>query len=241
MDRKIKIPKKIDPCPIVNAVIELRFTSVFPSETILGIVYNKIKEEFKSGVENLPILQLPEKIRISDPKLIYAPWYKMRQGNFVIQLGPKVLSFVNENDYIGWSSFYKKIESLFNQINEIGLFDSFSRIGLRYINSFDIDVFSVSTLSVNLSDHEFQNNGLSMRSLIEFEDLKSNVSISNNAQVKQEDNVISTSLIDIDSFFSNSFTSDQCLEIIDRLHHEEKVIFFNLLKDEYIKSLNPEY
>ena len=121
------------------------------------------------------------------------------------------------------------------------MFESFSRVGLRYINSFDFDIFSVSTLTVNLSDKEFQNNGLTIRSLVEYEDIKSNVNISNNAQVKQGEKVITSSLIDIDTFYGNSFQADKSLEIISRLHKEEKIIFFNLLKTKYIESLKPEY
>jgi uncharacterized protein (TIGR04255 family) len=36
------MPIKITPCPIVEAIIEIRFTTMLPSEAIFGIIYNAV-------------------------------------------------------------------------------------------------------------------------------------------------------------------------------------------------------
>jgi len=58
----MKIPKKIDPCPIVEAIVEIRFDSNLPGDAIFGVIYNQFKEDYPKFTK-LPILQLPEAIR----------------------------------------------------------------------------------------------------------------------------------------------------------------------------------
>jgi len=66
----MSIPKKITPCPIIDSTIELRFqTSVEPG-AVFGIVYNAFKKEYPN-VEKMPILNVPEQIRLVDPNLIH--------------------------------------------------------------------------------------------------------------------------------------------------------------------------
>ena len=57
-----KLPFSIDPCPILEAIFEIRFESSFPGDAIFGIVYNEFKDEFQE-VEQLPVLQLPAAMR----------------------------------------------------------------------------------------------------------------------------------------------------------------------------------
>lgn len=70
METQIKgFPKKISPCPIVEASVEIRFTSEVLPDAIFGIIYQAFKDEFSSKPEKLPILQLPEQIRSMDRNL----------------------------------------------------------------------------------------------------------------------------------------------------------------------------
>ena len=91
----MKLPKLIDPCPIIEAIIEIRFESKLISDAIFGVIYNSVKETFPK-TENLPILQIPENIRINDPNLKYNPYYSLLNNNFILQIGPKVVSLINK-------------------------------------------------------------------------------------------------------------------------------------------------
>jgi uncharacterized protein (TIGR04255 family) len=68
----MKLPKKISPCPIVEAIIEIRFDASLPGDAIFGIIYNMLKDEY-TNLEKLPILELPDAIRTTDPNLMYSP------------------------------------------------------------------------------------------------------------------------------------------------------------------------
>ncbi len=89
-----KLPLSINPCPIIEAIFEIRFESSFPGDAIVGIVYNRFKAEFQN-VTQLPVLQLPAAIRTQDPNLKFSPHYKIENNNFIIQIGPNVFSLAN--------------------------------------------------------------------------------------------------------------------------------------------------
>ena len=38
-DLTIRLPEKINPCPILEAIVEIRFDSKVPHEAIFGIIY----------------------------------------------------------------------------------------------------------------------------------------------------------------------------------------------------------
>lgn len=70
------LPKTIDPCPIVDALLEIRFQTLTHPNAVFGLIYNELQKDFPK-VENLPILQLPDAIRASDPNFKFKPQYKL--------------------------------------------------------------------------------------------------------------------------------------------------------------------
>ena len=62
-----------------------------------------------------------------------------------MQIGPKVFSFINTKDYVGWDTFSKKIEYTFGKLKELELIKDIKRFGLRYINLFpDTNIYEKS-------------------------------------------------------------------------------------------------
>lgn len=51
----MELPKKIDPCPIVDAIIEIRFSTNIHPSAVFGVIYNEFKDKYPT-VEKLPIL-----------------------------------------------------------------------------------------------------------------------------------------------------------------------------------------
>ena len=103
----VNLPKKIAPCPIVEAILEIRFNSSLPEDAIFGVLYNQFKDEYPK-FEQLPILQLPAAVRSQDPNLRYSQHYKTMQDHFVLQVGPRSFSISNVETYVGWETFSKK-------------------------------------------------------------------------------------------------------------------------------------
>ncbi len=235
-----KLPLSINPCPIIEAIFEIRFESSFPGDAIFGIVFNKFKDEFKN-IEQLPILQLPAAIRTQDPNLKFSPHYKMKKDNFIIQIGPNVFSLANVKEYCGWSLFSKKVYDTFAKINELDLIKSLLRTTLRYINLFpDINIFEKSNFTINLNNNHLGKDKINFIAEIPYAHGISNLKLINYAEAMFENQVIKGSIVDIDTNVQcDDFGSIQ--DSIECAHTEEKTLFFNLLENKFLKTLNPIY
>ena len=43
-----KLPISISPCPIIEAIFEVRFEASVPGDAISGIIFNEFKNEFQN-------------------------------------------------------------------------------------------------------------------------------------------------------------------------------------------------
>ena len=78
----VKLPSRLSNCPIIDALVELRFESNLNKSLIFGYMYKQIVElyphEYPNGVISLPVLQIPEAIRNSDPNMRFKPLYRLK-------------------------------------------------------------------------------------------------------------------------------------------------------------------
>jgi uncharacterized protein (TIGR04255 family) len=90
----VRFPTKISPCPIIESIVEIRFKTKLIPDAVFGVLYNAFKEDYP-GLIKLPILQLPAPVRDSDPNLIFQPHYRLSCKDFLLQIGPRVISLSN--------------------------------------------------------------------------------------------------------------------------------------------------
>lgn len=239
--KDVRLPKKINPCPILEAIVELRFESPFPPDAIFGILYNEFKAEY-SNLQELPILQLPELVRKQDPALKHQPYYKLfsQDKKFIFQIGARVVSLINLNPYDGWSVFSGKLKNMIERLKKLSVIDAYTRVGIRYINGFDFNIFEKINLSLCMSKYPLIDFDASTRMEIPSGEFINTLQIANNAQVKKADGITKGSVIDIDAHIENP--PKDIIETIEQGHLEEKKLFFALLKEEFLKKeFNPEY
>lgn len=237
---KVNLPKKITPCPILEAIVEFRFDSSVPHDAMLGIIYKEFKDEYPN-VEELPILQLPEMVRRQDDSLRYKPYYNLtKDNNFIFKVGARVFSLICKDPYVGWAQFSERINNILERIRNLEIINSYIRIGIRYINGFDCNIFEKTNLSLEMSSHSLVDFGTSMRLEIPTGKFKSTLRISNKAKLTKANENSEGSIIDIDTFLDVKIEKEK--ELIEIGHLEEKKLFFSLLKQEFVqKELNPEY
>ncbi|MDZ7755504.1 TIGR04255 family protein [Rhodohalobacter sp.] len=96
----MKLPAKIEPCPILESVIEVRFSSNEISEAIFGLFQREIRETLPK-YERLGILDLPEAIRRQEPNLKYKPHFKFTSDEYDVNLGPKC-HYSNKEESLQW-------------------------------------------------------------------------------------------------------------------------------------------
>lgn len=234
----MNLPKNINPCPIVDALIEVRFDTRINANAVFGMIYSVLQKDFPR-VETLPILQLPEIVRTSDPNLKYKPYYKISDERFVIQIGPDVISISSFPEYLGWNCFSKTIFNVLSKIEGIGIIDIVERIGIRYINFFEHNIFEKINLKVSIGSEDILYKNTIIRTEIEQGEYSSYLQIANNANINGKHG----SIIDIDTFLTKNLKSfsSRNVDIINIGHLKEKELFFSLLKPEFLNELNPIY
>lgn len=235
-----KLPISISPCPIIEAIFELRFSSSFPGDAIFGIVYNQFKDEFQT-VEQLPVLQLPAIVRDKDPNLKFTPYYKIKNNNFIIQIGPNVFSLANLKDYCGWVNFSEKILYTYNKLSELKLIGKQLRTALRYINLFpDVNIYEKSNLCIQLTNQRLSKHQINFTAEFPYDQGVSNLRLINFAEVLFDNKIMRGSIVDIDTQVHHD-RFNNFKEAIECAHTAEKALFFSLLEKEFLSSLNPIY
>lgn len=235
------LPIKIDPCPIKEAVFELRFGSNIPEDAIFGIVFNQFKDDYNNTATPLPILEIPTIVRNQDPNLMFAAHYKMDSEFFTMQIGPRVISLANVKKYIGWEEFEAKIIDLYQRLQSIDVLTSLDRLALRYINIFpDINIFHKSSVSVTIDSKPLSAPSINLATQLENNSVTSGVRIISGAQAQLSDGIITGSIIDIDSSMQN-VTSSNFKEYLNKVHDEEKRLFYQIVGSQHLSELNPEY
>jgi len=236
----MKLPIKISPCPLIEASIEIRFDSRIPSDAVFGVLYSRFQEEFPT-LEKLPILQLPEEIRIKDPNLQFQPYYKLINDNIVLQIGPKVITIGCINEYIGWSNFSRIVKNNLKKTKDSKIIARVTRFGLRYINYFDLDI--MDKINMQLTADKLSLKKVFIKTSVMNKKFANTLQIANNASMKRKGVTVRGSIIDIDFSISNPKYDilPNLAEIIEDAHTEEKKLFYSLLKEDFIAQLNPEY
>ena len=240
----MSLPKQITPCPINQAVVEIRFNSTLPPDAVFGVVYNKLKDSYKTA-EQLPILQIPEAVRNNDSNLLYQPHYKLTKDYYAFQVGPKVISIaITDQKYTTWDSYYEEIQDVFEKIKEIDFISNVLRVGLRYVNIFAEDIWENINIKVKIIENEIAGEEIFLRTVLLKDEYKVMLQAGNQLNVEQNNQVVgNASVIDIDTSIDGeniNFFGDMN-SILEKCHSIEKEIFFGLLKEDFKNSLNPEY
>lgn len=116
-------------------------------------------------------------------------------------------------------------------------------MGLRYINIFPaLNMYEKSNLKINIDNESFIT-GINLVLNIPAPPYINTLRMVSSTEAIVADKVLTGSVIDIDTVLDN--VPDNFFEnmntIINKAHVEEKALFFNLLKPDYITTLNPEY
>ncbi|PLX50983.1 MAG: hypothetical protein C0613_02835 [Desulfobulbaceae bacterium] len=236
-------PTKITPDPIIDAVVEFRFESEIPPDAVLGMLFSVVREEF-SNFKKLPIAEIPEEIRRNDPQLKFAPCYQSVSGGYRLSVGPSVISLGTSGDYVGWKeNFYPFLQHIIRQLEKSGIVKSFKRIGIRYIDFFETDIFEKITLSIKLNDQPLVAKQTTISTIFEHDELTTRVNIQNNTTIRRDEKQYIGSIIDTDTFAEpkDSIPFVELVTLIDKQHEISLKVFFDLLRPEFLETLNPEY
>jgi len=172
---------------------------------------------------------------------MFAPHYKMDSEFFTMQVGPKVISLVNINEYKGWKYFQERITKTFEMLQKIGIVTKINRLALRYINIFpNKNIFESSSVQVILENSPLDSFNINLVTEIKNGSISSSVRVISGAQVAMANDIIHGSVDDIDSSIQN-VESNCFLDNLNQAHEEEKRLFYKIIGSEVLKTLTVKY
>lgn len=239
-----RLPSIITPCPIAEAIVELRFVPKLPEAVILGLIYQELGKQYPKVVK-LPIVELPEVIRKNDPSLIYKPYHQLKDqaGQYTVLSSPNLIAITCVSPYTGWEKFSARVREAFAAVEKIGLVDKGVRLGVRYVNVFkEENICANLNLAMTYNSSQVVEENVSMRIGVPVEQFFATISVDNSAAWSSDGSkAVKGSVIDIDLAFNNIDPAG-IVEKIEKAHELEKKIFFSLLKEDYLKQkFNPKY
>jgi uncharacterized protein (TIGR04255 family) len=238
-----RLPERIDPCPIVEAVLEIRFVTAESWSVLPGLLYSRIRERYPEKIE-LPISQIPEEVRRRDPAFTYLPLVQFLGKDFLIQFGPRVVSLVTKpNAYSGWSAIRAELQWLVEQIQAASFIAEGERLGVRYIDFFKGNVFPHLLIGGQVFEKPLRTSELSLAAVFRRAPFTARLNVTNGAVVTQGEQSRVGSIFDLDvwagSLDFDLFTDG--IQRFDEAHALVKGIFFSLLKPEFLTTLHPTY
>jgi uncharacterized protein (TIGR04255 family) len=241
-----KLPSELKNDTILEAIFELRFEPEPPNEAVFGLIYPVVIDKFQ-GLKHipLPLLQLPNVVRNNDIQFRYQPLNRLQGNGLSISIGPQVISFSIIKPYIGWHKWKPSILDILNKLSDEHVIKNMERTGLRYLNFIERDVFPLINAEIKIINSMVKRVSTTVRTEIpEGEYLKA-LQLANNASINENGQIKQGSLIDIDitrnKKIQNSDFKINLETILDKSHILAKRLFFDILKDDFLRELEPVY
>lgn len=245
----MKIPKKITPVPIISAVLEIRFEANIKDEDVLGVFYPLFSNEYPKLNNNNRQHNIPKELKHL-PEFKYLSDYVIYNDNFILSFGRNVFVIEVNGNYCGWHLFFNQIKKELDKLSKKLKFQSIERLALRYQNIFnkDFDIDKIVNLGFRLENQSIFSKQKVNNFISDFEVDNINLLLQVSSDARSQniyypERKYRGVWIDIDSSYSKnaSLIDDKLFKTIEELHEKEKMLFFNLLKSDFLKTLNPEY
>lgn len=224
-------------------MVEIRFEPQAPFDAVFGTVYTAMSPSYKDAKE-LPVVQIPEKVRNSHPHFMYQPCNSLSKEIFSLQVGPRVLIFGVEN-YPGWDVFSSEVLAGIFTLKEKQLFKEFTRVGIRYIDFFqDTNVFSISQLKIGLKNCDVGEEQSFVRVRTVEDGFDCLLQGGNDLRVKAGQTEKTGSIIDLDVSLSGDELKEADFNFENRLNEAHAVckrVFFGLLEPSFLETRKAEY
>lgn len=232
-----RIPVRITPDRLTNTVVAISIEDKFSTSYLEG----KIVSAYNRNHPELPLEKL--KLNISQQNGEERFFYANRLFRMIFKRG--LIAFNIVSGYPGWNTYRSWITE-FLEDDELIL----NKIMLRYISEYkNIALFSPEVIdgTINLNHvQDFAGTELQYRCHVHDFDNDmiilgdATVKLTNAAIIQGTDGFFSRIDIRIDSVPFNG-SKDDFYRMMDKLHYHEKVLFYSMLSEHFVNSLNPVY
>jgi uncharacterized protein (TIGR04255 family) len=245
----MKLPHKLAKQPVIEAIFEMRFKSQAAVSSILpGFLFTKLSGE--KSIERLPAAEFPQQMRHIHPALQFAPLVRVRWDAFFILIGDRNVGLACKIPYPGWQAFKATILQLVEWVTQVSIIESVERAALKYTNIIPSelgDARSLVKFELLVGEHSAAGDKFQIRVEVPKDDLLHVVQIISSGTAMLADGTSRTGVtLDIDTIAAIANIPFQkfagtLADRIEAVHRENKVMFFDCLKPETIKKLEPSY
>jgi uncharacterized protein (TIGR04255 family) len=243
----VPLPVSIDPCPIVDSTAELRFEAAVPPAVAIGLAYERLVKNFPTA-SALQAIPLSDDLRKFNPALMYQPQYRFESDDFVALLGPNMFAVGVNGPYTKWPVVSKGFRAAFDLLKEANIIGVPQRFGLKYMNFFSGNVLSKLNITLDVADAEISDEETFLRAVVLSHPFKIQLQLVTDAKITStklpiDPNTPGT-LLSLDCFKEQPALEADFLgnlsENLELAHAKEKELFFRLLKDEFLQTLQPQ-
>ncbi len=236
--------KRLSPCPIIEATIQINCTFMSDPDIVVGQIFTLLSEidGIQATVEKFPLLNLPEDIRLNDPNLRDKAWYKLSVGEYYILIGLFGVALGINPPYKGWDGFKEFSAKVFNRLRG-AIITTVDSVSLKYLDFFSgINIFEKIKCEISMNGKQIIEIPTIFRTELREGEFIKIVQITNGAHlVNQALNIDNDgSLLEM-SLFTREIREGDFFNIIDKAHDILKSSFFQLLTEEYLNTFAIEY
>lgn len=244
----MNLPKKIHPDNLIETIVGIRMHPLCAPELWAGMVSSCL---LARGYSFVPIPQINVSFSSEGrPDAKFQKSFLDSAGVFVkdnirFMMQRNCLTFnCNLGKYVGWDIYSSEIERVMKAVQDSRITKLFNRTELRYISEYkDIPILDNIKGTIEVGEAGLGLNRQELKlSKIE-ENVKVFVSLTNLIKRRSPKGEYMSSLFDVNVYenFEETESTSFVLNSLNKAHLIEKETFFGLLKDDFVKSLNPEY
>jgi uncharacterized protein (TIGR04255 family) len=235
------VPKQLNPDCLKDTIVEIRFNTNLPEELVIGEIHHILSNDGYQYVSNPDLQQFQNSNKVGLSLRNFDPVF----FNDIISIRPRPNSFIlnTKNNYPLWSKYYEEIKKFIELVFKSEIFNGISRIGLRYINTFDgIDIFDKVSTNLELNIDGSDKSNTNLKTELSDGNYRVILNIGNGIKLVPDNKIVSVVDIDVISEVGKNASIDDILEIVNRAHEIEKKLFFlKVVKFEFWKEFNPSY
>lgn len=236
------LPSRIDPCPIVQAVFEIRFTTATPWAQLPGRVERLLGDEYVG--QELPLFELPNQFKQQIPGSVHLPQYQFHSEHFVVNLAPQMIGLgVQTMKYPGWSVVRTELSTFLDKIVSDGFMEEGARLGIRYSDFFELNIFEHIDLDVSVNGKAIKDKDRQFTTVFQEGPMTIRLVLINGAIMENSHGPRRGSVLDIDVAFG-PLDFDLKTNVLDRFteaHDVIKKLFFGLVTTDMLDAHKPEY
>ena len=237
----MKLPKKISPDNLVETIVEIRMIPLCNPELWLGMVSVRLKDiGYKFVQFSQSLLGKDENDQSQRDSVCFFVKSDIR---FIMQNNSLIFN-CNLGKYVGWDVYSSEIKQVINAVQESGIANCFDRTSIRYISEYkDTPILDHIKGTINIGESKLGLNNQELKLSRQEDNIKVFVSLSNLKKYNTTNGERKVSLFDVNIYenFAESCSADDIMISLNKIHQIEKEVFFGLLKDDFIETLNPEY